>query len=189
VGPFKHLYAAGVADPGWPPLTNNTVQPCQLRPSAVETDSGYWLGQLRWPKGGPVEATCLHTDGRHLTPAEAARCARQHRNALLRGESDWRPGPEDKPIPAPFPVGACLEYIGLGSLTLANGEWVQPGTVGVVVEVEPPGESATAEDDWPEDGYSVIRFYGSPDAEVLILPRYAKVDWHTRYRLADCPSD
>jgi hypothetical protein len=178
-----------VPDLVWPPLTNATAKLDQLRASAIDTDLGYWLGQLRWP-GGPIEAECPHTDARHLTRSEAVRCARQHLNALLRGESDgrpdWRPGPEDKPIPAPFPVGTCLEYFGLGTLTLETGEWVQPGDVGVVVAVNPPGAAGTATD-YPEDGGSVLRFHNSPSAEDVIYRRYAEPAWRTIYRPVECP--
>jgi hypothetical protein len=146
---------------------------------------GYWIAQHRNARHGGLVASCPH-DMLHLARSDAIRCAREHLRELLAAETrrdEWKPGPEDEPIGAPLPLGTYVRYTGLSSRDLDNGVPVHRGELGIVVHVEPPGAPGT-EDQYPEDGFCVVRFHGMDGDEDTILPRFdTEGDWRTRYQV------
>jgi hypothetical protein len=167
--------------------TQDNIPPEELRADAVDSGQGYWIAQLRNNRHGGLVASCPHTFI-HLTRPDAIRCARRERQDRIGAAAratQWSPGPGDEPLEAPFPVGAHVEYIGLGSRDLENGTSIHRGDVGIVVHVEPPGAAGTQEF-MPEDGYSVIEFHGIAGDTDTVLPRDDdEGNWRRLYRLAD----
>jgi len=183
---IPHKWKEGLEARGFYSNQDN-VPPQELRVEAVDTGEGYWIAKLVNTRHGGQVASCRHSM-LHLTKSDAIRCGRHRLRELFAAESrraEWSPGPEDKPMEAPFLLGARIEYTGLSSRDLENRVPIHRGEVGVVIHVEAPGAAGT-EDKQPEDGYCIVRFHDIEGDEDTIWPRFdSDGDWRTRYRLSD----